>query len=352
MHVFFCTYNCREAALDVKYIERDMDRKLLKAKLQNLFDVPLRMKDNFAITCAQSEFARQQQTNDVFSDQWTKYDQSEEKERLYEFQRQWYLKLYGFASESELQKFLCCCDVILDAGCGLGYKAAWFAELAPQALVIGMDFSDAARHAAESYKYIPNLVFMQGDIANTKLKHDVVAYVSCDQVIMHTEDPEKTFTEFARICSPGVGQVACYFYAKKALPRELLDDYFRTACAHLGRDELWAMSAQLTELGRRLSELNVSFEAPDIPALGIKGGIYDIQRFIYWNFAKCFWNAELGPETSLVTNFDWYSPSNARRFSEADFKDIVTHNGLLIDYFHAEEACDSGRFRRGNASAV
>lgn len=326
-----------------------MDKNLLQAKLKSLFDVPLYIEGNFAINSGQSDFARQQQTNEVFSDKWTKYDQSEEKERLYEFQRQWYLKLYGFESEAELQGFLRRCDVILDAGCGLGYKAAWFAELAPQALVIGMDFSDAARHASENYKHIPNLFFMQGDIADTRLKRDIVTYVSCDQVIMHTEDPEKTFAELSRICSPGAGQVACYFYAKKALPRELLDDYFRTACAHLGRDELWAMSAQLTELGRRLSELNVSFEAPDIPALGIKGGRYDIQRFIYWNFAKCFWNAELGPETSLVTNFDWYSPSNARRFSETEVRNIVAGNSLSIEYFHAEEACYSGRFGRPGA---
>lgn len=325
-----------------------MDKKLLQAKLEGLFDVPLHVEGNFAISSAQSEFERQQQTNEVFSDKWAKYDRSEEKERLYEFQRQWYLKLYGFESEEKLQEFLRRCDVILDAGCGLGYKAAWFAELAPQALVIGMDFSDAARHAAENYEHIPNLFFMQGDIAATKLKCDAVTYVSCDQVIMHTEDPERTFAELSRICSPNGGQVACYFYAKKALPRELLDEHFRAACAHIGREELWAMSAQLTELGRRLSELNVSFEAPDIPVLGIKGGVYDIQRFIYWNFAKCFWNAELGPETSLVTNFDWYSPSNARRFSELEVKKIVAQNRLSINYFHAEEACYSGRFMRGD----
>jgi len=24
------------------------------------------------------------------------------------------------------------------------------------------------------------------------------------------------------------------------------------------------------------------------PELGIKGGKYDLQRFIYWNFLKCF----------------------------------------------------------------
>lgn len=322
-----------------------MSRNTFSTKLSQLFSTTLEIRDNFAVSSDSSEFVRQQQTNEVFSEKWTKYDQSDEKEGLYEFQRQWYLKLYGFESEDALRDYLLSCEVIFDAGCGLGYKAAWFAELAPQALVIGMDFSDAARHAAESYKHLPNLFFMQGDIADTKLRDGCISYVSCDQVIMHTENPERTFSELARICDQETGQLACYFYAKKALPRELLDDHFRTACAHLSHDELWAMSRQLTELGRRLSELKVSFESPDIPALGIKGGVYDIQRFIYWNFLKCFWNTDLGPETSLVTNFDWYSPSNARRFSEAEVLGIVAANKLAVTYFHVEEACYSGRFQ-------
>ena len=263
---------------------------------------------------------------------------------MYEFQRNWYLKLYGFESEDALRAHLMTCDVVLDAGCGLGYKAAWFARLAPQTLVIGMDFSDAARHAAKHYTDLPNLFFIQGDIANTGLRDGSIAYASCDQVIMHTENPELTFSELARVSHRDGGQVACYFYAKKALPRELLDDHFRTACSQLSRDELWAMSAQLTELGRILTELNVKFDAPDIPALGIKGGTYDIQRFFYWNFIKCFWNAELGPETSLSTNFDWYSPSNARRFREKEIRDIVDANGMIALFFHSEEACYSGRF--------
>lgn len=321
-----------------------MSRVQFTDKLLLAFGSPVTVDGNFAVRTVASQHAKQQQTNDVFSDKWEKYDQSDEKQRLYEFQRNWYLKLYGFETEDELRAYLASCDVIFDAGCGLGYKAAWFAELAPHALVIGMDFSDAARHAANNYADLPNLFFVQGDIANTGLRDGSVAYASCDQVIMHTENPEHTFAELSRISHRSGGQVACYFYAKKALPRELLDDHFRTACSQLTRDELWAMSEQLTELGRRLSELNVSFEAPDIPALGIKGGTYDIQRFIYWNFLKCFWNAELGRETSLVTNFDWYSPSNARRFSEAEVRNIVATNNLSETFFHIEEACYSGRF--------
>jgi len=321
-----------------------MNRDKFADKLHLAFGIPVIVNDNFAVRTDASQHANQQQTNDVFSDKWEKYDQSDEKQRLYEFQRNWYLKLYGFETEDALRAYLATCDVIFDAGCGLGYKAAWFAELAPHALVIGMDFSDAARHAANNYVDLQNLFFVQGDIANTGLRDGSVAYASCDQVIMHTENPERTFAELARISRQPGGQVACYFYAKKALPRELLDDHFRAACSQLTRDELWAMSDQLTELGRRLSELKVSFEAPDIPALGIKGGTYDIQRFIYWNFLKCFWNAELGPETSLVTNFDWYSPSNARRFSEKEVRDIVAANDLSETFFHVEEACYSGRF--------
>jgi SAM-dependent methyltransferase len=313
-------------------------------RLQAAFAAPLQLDGNFALGAGSSADARQQQTNDVFTDKWQKYETSDEKEGLYEFQRQWYLKLYGFDTEDALRAHLARFDLIFDAGCGLGYKAAWFARLAPHALVLGMDFSDAARQAATSYAELPNLFFVQGDIASTGLRDGAVGYASCDQVIMHTESPERTFAELSRITRRPGGEVACYFYAKKALPRELLDDHFRTACRTLSRDELWAMSEQLTELGRRLSELEVSIDVPAIPALGIKGGPQDVQRFIYWNFLKCFWNADLGRETSVVTNFDWYSPSNARRFSEDEVRAIVAANALAETFFHREEACYSGRF--------
>lgn len=301
---------------------------------------------NFVQRTGASQHANQQHTNEAFSEKWQKYEQSDERERLYQYQRDWYLQLYGFGTEAALASFLASKDVIFDAGCGLGYKAAWFAKLAPHALVIGMDFSDAASQGAVAYRDLENLFFIQGDIAHSGLRDGSVAYTSCDQVIMHTEDPAATFAELARI-THGSGELACYFYAKKALPRELLDEHFRTECMKMERQDLWAMSEQLTELGKRLSALDVAFDCPDIPALGIKGGHYDIQRFIYWNFLKCFWNAQLGRETSVVTNFDWYSPSNARRFSEAEVRAIVAANAMVERFFHAEEACYSGRFAHG-----
>jgi len=320
----------------------------MKADFAAVFDrvmaQPIALAGNYASVLEASSAENQQQTNEVFSEKWDKYESAEDLETFYAFQRDWYLKLYGFGTEDALREHLTGVETILDAGCGLGYKAAWFADLAPHALVVGIDFSAAAAQAARLFADRPNLVFLRGDISQTPFADGAVGYVSCDQVIMHTEDPEATFAELARITAPE-GEFACYFYAKKALPRELLDDYFRLHCKTVSREELWQMSEQLTELGKRLSELEVSFDAPDIPLLGIKGGRIDVQRFIYWNFLKCFWNSELGWDTSLVTNFDWYSPSNARRFGREEALGIVAANRMEPVHFHAEEAAYSGRFR-------
>lgn len=313
--------------------------------LREVLSKPYRLDGNFIITEAIDANVdnNQQQTKEIFSDKWKEVEKLEEVDKLYQFQFDWFLKLYGFESEQSLSQYLQSKRVIIDTGCGLGYKAAWFARLAPNSLVIGIDISEAAHLAAKNFSQYKNLFFTQGDIADTPFKENAVDFVVCDQVIMHTEVPEKTFRHLSEVTSKG-GEFACYVYRKKALPRELIDDYFRTQTHHVPDAAMWEFSAQLTELGRRLSELKVSFESPDIPLLGIKGGTYDIQRFIYWNFLKCFWNEEWGFDLSKSTNYDWYAPSNAKRFSKEEFLNMVADNHLDVLFLHEEEACYSGRF--------
>ncbi len=313
-------------------------------KLNKLFTHPITIKDNFIYDARQHSLeVNQGQTKDIFSDKWTEVEKFDNVEKLYEMQFEWFLSLYGFEDKADLQKFLSKQKYIIDTGCGLGYKAAWFAEMAPQAIVIGIDISDAAQLAAKNFSHLSNLYFMQGDIAQTGIKSNSIDFVVCDQVIMHTESPEKTFAHLSDITKKG-GQFACYVYTKKALPRELIDDYFRKQTHNISSEDMWAFSSQLTELGKRLSDLNVSFDCPDIPVLGIKGGTYDIQRFIYWNFLKCFWKEDWGFELSKSTNYDWYAPSNAKRFSKQEFEAMIFENNLTIATFHSEEACYSGRF--------
>lgn len=312
---------------------------------KNIFKDSIEIVDNFIYLRNVSEHTNQQQTNEAFSEKWTKYEKADEKEKLHDFAKEWYLKLYGFKSEADLAHFLQSKKYILDAGCGAGYKTKWFADLSPDSIVIGIDFSDASLIASKNYAGTPNLYFIRGDIADTPFLDEVIDYVNCDQVLMHTENPERTFAELTRITNKS-GEFSCYVYAKKALPRELLDEHFRTHTQNLTNEELWKMSRQLTELGKSLSELNITVDIPDIPLLGITGGKQDIQRFIYWNFLKCFWNQELGWDTSILINFDWYSPSNAKRYNEEEYKRMIYDNKLEINYFHKEEACYSGRFKK------
>lgn len=316
-------------------------------QIKQLFSTPVSCVENQIMLSKTDDSieSNQQQTKDIFSDKWESTNALEDVEKLFETQRDWFLKLYGFETLEALKAYLKNKRVIVDTGCGLGYKAAWFAQLAPHATVIGIDISDAAHIAARNYKDLKNLFFLQADIAQTGLKPACTDVMVCDQVIMHTENPAKTFAHLAE-CTADHGEFLCYFYRKKAIPRELVDDYFRKRTHDVPADKMWEFSEQLTELGKRLSALQVSFDCPDIPLLGIPGGRYDIQRFIYWNFIKCFWREDWGFELSKITNYDWYAPSNAQRFSKEEVLQLVQDNGMTPRFFHEEEACYAGRFAR------
>lgn len=286
-------------------------------------------------------------TSAAFSEKWTSVaqDKPDEDEAWKAAQFRWYLQCYGYASEGAFAEALRDINLVLDAGCGPGYKAAWLARLAPHARVVGMDLSESIFMAADRYANVPNLVLVKGDIAKTPFADSAFDLVSCDQVLHHTESPPDTLREFARILAPG-GTLNTYVYAQKALPRELLDEHFRTASKALSQGQLWELSDQLTRLGRALSGLNSIIDVPDMPLLGIKGGPQDLQRFVYWNFLKCFWNEDFGFDASRMINFDWYAPSTAFRYTQDEFIAMVEAAGFLTDFLHSEEACHTGRFTK------
>jgi SAM-dependent methyltransferase len=313
--------------------------------LQSLFPHPIIINENFIDLYDTGMALNQLQTNAVFSNKWKMVENEAQAIEVEKMQKNWYLKLYGFEDENALKEFLSHKEIIFDAGCGTGFKAAWLAMLAPASTVLAMDYSESVMAAAEKYKQVKNLIFLRGDIANTRLKERSIDYISCDQVLQHTENPEKTFAHLVSLLKPG-GEFACYVYAKKALPRELLDAWFRNATHDIPEQQMWEMSSQLTQLGKTLSGLNITFTAPDIPLLGIKGGEYDLQRFIYWNFLKCFWKEEWGEAMCNATNFDWYAPSNAKRYNREEFESMATINNLKTVYQHSEEACHTARFKR------
>lgn len=89
-----------------------------------------------------------------------------------------------------------------------------------------------------------------------------------------------------------------------AMASAIADDHVRAAIAHMTSEEAWEAMRPLTKLGRDLAALHATIDVDDIPVLGIKAGRYDVQRFIYWNFAKLFWNENYPFEANLHVNFD------------------------------------------------
>jgi hypothetical protein len=104
----------------------------------------------------------------------------------------------------------------------------------------------------------------------------------------------------------------------------------------------------LTSLARALAELRVTVEVPeDVPILGIKAGRHDVQRLIYWHFAKLYWNDDMGFDGSQHVNFDWYHPPYAHRHTLEEIRDWCSRLGLEITYCHTQESGYTVRATKG-----
>lgn len=314
---------------------------------QAMFKCALPLIDGVYVAAAPGTSEDEIHTSAAFSEKWTTYEQeSEQAEQGWEVALlRWYLTCYGYADEAAFADFLKTRRVVLDAGCGPGYKAAWFARLNPDALIVAIDLSDSIFVAARRYGNLRNMIFVKGDIANTPFRSGLFDFISCDQVLHHTDNPPATVREFHRVLDER-GSLNTYVYARKAVPRELIDAHMLQQSKRMSKEEIWELSDQVTRLGKMLAELTIEIDVPAIPALGIKGGPQDLQRFIYWNFLKCFWNPEYGFEASRMTNFDWYAPSTAFRYSLSEFKTMLADAGFKSDFLYGEEACHSGRFHK------
>jgi len=95
----------------------------------------------------------------------------------------------------------------------------------------------------------------------------------------------------------------------------------------------------MAELGKNLSKLKKKITiSKDIPILQIKSGTYDVQRFLYWNFLKCWWSGEVPFEQSVATNFDWYFPKYAYRHTQDEVRKWFQDSKLRITHFNAIES--------------
>ncbi len=270
------------------------------------------------------------ETGRSFSIKWNRAPKSALSGPRWDFQRRWFLERYNFLDEGKLKKCLRNKAFILDAGTGVGRNALWFAKLASNSQVFAVDVSESAYHAYQNTKNLENVHCIRGDITSIPFKDGFFDYIVCDQVIHHTPNPQKTFNHLVSKLKKK-GEISCYVYKRKGPIREFCDDYIRERTTRMTGEECFEFSESITELGKILSDLNVEIKIPkDIPILGIKAGNYDLQRFFYWNIMKCFWNSEYGSEGSVMTNFDWYHPKDAFRYTPEEFREWFVMNNIEI----------------------
>jgi SAM-dependent methyltransferase len=244
----------------------------------------------------------------------------------------WILGRNGFRDAGELCAFLAGKTRVLDAGCGNGRVTALLRAHSEPATteIVGIDLV-AADVARANLVQAPNVKVLQKDLLGDLSDLGRFDFIYCQEVLHHTSDPERAFRNLAALLAPG-GEIAIYVYAKKAPVREFVDDYVRARVAQLPYEEVIRVSEQITALGKNLAEAKVEVEVPDIPVLGIVGGRYDVQRFVYHFFMKCFWNPELDFHDNAVINYDWYHPQLCSRHTPEEVRNWFSSAGLNVTH--------------------
>lgn len=234
---------------------------------------------------------------------------------------------------------------ILDAGCGMGWYTDFLSKYNPDGEVYGVDIAEMAIKKGLEFG---NGHLLIGDIADLPFPDETFDYIACEEVIHHTPEPEQTLKHLATKLKPR-GTYTMYIYKEKPLLRETADTTIRERTTEMSIDECMEFSRKMTELGKTLCELDETIEVPDIPTLGIDGGEYSIHEFMYRHFLKCYfdWETE-DEEVSTATNFDWYHPEYAYRYSKEEVQEMVSNAGLEIDHFNELMSGYSVRARKSN----
>ena len=277
------------------------------------------------------------ETEDSFSSKWKKYNKTYHSKKWFNGQKKWFLERFGWKTLSNFNKFLKTRTKILDAGTGVGNSAKLFSSN-PNATVFAIDASESVIFAYRKYGNLSNIHFLQADIRKLPFKKNFFDFICSDQVLHHTKDTESSFKMLTKLLAKN-GIISIYVYKIKGPMREFADTFIRESTVKMTEKQCIEFSKDMAVLGKNLSKIKKTITIPrDIPVLDIKKGTYDIQRFIYWNFLKCWWSGDVPFDQSVATNFDWYFPEYAYRHSPKEVKKWFKDSKLKITHFNEIES--------------
>jgi arsenite methyltransferase len=252
----------------------------------------------------------------------------------------WLSEKYGFASAGEWCRHFTG-KTMLDLGCGSGMASYfWLAspDWQPVAPWVGVDISEAVDVARDQLKHVPNTHFVQADALQLPFADGTFEAILSEGVLHHTPSTQRAIESGARVLASR-GEFHFYVYRRKAPAREFTDDHVRERLRGLTDEEAWEAMRPLTKLARNLAKMKAEVVVEeDVPELGIKAGRLDVQRLIYWNFAKLFWNDEFDFEENVHINYDWYRPTYAHRQSAEEIREWCDGAGLDIVRMHEQES--------------
>jgi ubiquinone/menaquinone biosynthesis C-methylase UbiE len=278
------------------------------------------------------------QVAESFGYKWSRRS-SYESDSFATWYEAWLLQKYGFDDADHLRSHFARFKRVLEIGCGSGMSSVISLNgLGPDQRWVGLDLSSAVDVAAQRMGDRPNTAFVQADALALPFAPGTFDAIFSEGVLHHTPSTRRALAAATSVLAPG-GELMFYVYATKAPIREAADDLLRERVSKMTPEEAWLAMGPLTRLAQALADLNVTVEVPeDVPLLGIKAGPYDVQRLLYWHFAKLFWNPAMGFEGSQHVNFDWYHPLYAHRQSETEIRTWCSELGLNIIHFHVQES--------------
>jgi SAM-dependent methyltransferase len=239
-----------------------------------------------------------------------------------------FLAMLGITDGVELHRVFQDGATCLNAGCGVAWSEYLF-NVNSRTTRFGVDLSSSVDVAFANTRTHSNVCIAQADLLQLPFPNDYFDVIFSGGVLHHTANPATSFAQLCNHLKPG-GFIGIYVYKVKPFLRELADQQLRAITTRLDFEQCTEFAGQLAALGLALQR----YQEPliieqDIPLLGIKAGTYNLQKFVYDHFLKCFYNSELGLDHSVLANVDWYHPQHASHHTKDEVASWFESNGIM-----------------------
>ncbi len=273
--------------------------------------------------------SKEKQTSKSFGTKWretrnqrigsTKQDIKDWKEQ--------FMAVLGCRNRAQLNSLFKKAKRTLNAGCGVAWPEYLF-NYNSQTERHCIDISLAVEVGYRKTKKFKNVIVSQASIFELPYRDETFDIIYSLGVIHHTPNPKKAFQILVEKLVPG-GLIGIYVYAKKPFLREIADREIRKITTKMNYRDCMEFSKKMAKLGRALNKTKQSLVIDeDIKFLGIKKGKYNIHKFIYNYFLKCWYNPKQDINYADLINQDWYHPGYASHHTKEEIINWFRESGM------------------------